>query len=564
MMRSALAATLVVGVSAVHAAAQAPPTPPDHYALTNARIVTAPGRVIENGTIVIRDGRIAAVGAQVAVPAAAIRIDAAGHTIYPGLIDVAASTGLPSYGRQGGPGGGGGGGGGGGAGAAGRGGDEVLPGREAADVWEPSAEDLATLRGAGVTTLGLNFDGGIFPGRVSAVSVRESGARVLRPSVAQQVLLGRRRGGYPGTLMASVSFVKQTFFDAQHEQRARQAWERQPTGPRPEFNADSRDLESVLSGAVPVWFHASSERDLDRIVEIAAEVGVRNYAIVGAQEGWRALDVLRTAARPVVVSLNWPAAAQMSGRAFEMHIAPATGRDEAKERADSAAALQARGNAAALQRAGLQIALTTHGMSTPAQLRERVRAAIAAGLPADEALRALTVTPARMLGIESLAGTLETGKLANLLVVRGDLFGADAPIREVFVEGRRYEVPAPTRAQRGQGAPGAAQATQAITGDYVGEVDSPMGLMQFTFTIAGAGDQLTGRFASEHGTVDLTGTQTGQEFVLNGTWTPPGMTALAISVTGRVAGDDLRGTITAQGMAPMPFTARRRVAGEAP
>jgi imidazolonepropionase-like amidohydrolase len=558
MMRSAFAATLVVAVSAVHVSAQAPPTPPDHYALTNARIVTAPGRVIERGTVVMQDGRITAVGAQVSVPASAVRIDAAGHTVYPGLIDVAVSAGLPSYGRQGGPRGGGGGFGGGPRQPGD--GEEVMPGREAADVWEPSDADLAALRGAGITAVGLAFNGGIFPGRTAAATTAASGSRVLRPAVAQQVLLGRRRGGYPGTLMASLSFVKQSLYDAQHEMRVRAAWERQPSGTRPEFNADSRALEPVVSGALPVWFHASAERDLDRIIELAGETGIRNYAIVGVQEGWRAEAALRQAARPLAVSLDWPDAGDISGRAFELHVAPMSGPDEAKERADSAAVRQARGNAAALHRAGLQIALTSYGMSSPAQLRRRVRAAIDAGLPADEALRALTVSPARMLGIEGLAGTIETGKLANLVVVRGnDLFAPDAPIRDVFVEGVRYDVPAETQRQRGredaQNARGAG--TTDIAGQYVGEMDSPHGLVQFTFTLSGSGDRLRGRLSSEMGDIDLTGSQTGQDFVLTGTWTPPGMTALSVSVTGRVTGDDLRGTFTAQGQAAMEFTARR-------
>jgi imidazolonepropionase-like amidohydrolase len=554
MMRSALAATLVVGMSAVPATAQAPPVQPDHYALTNARVVTAPGRVIDNGTVVVRDGRVVAVGARVTIPPAAIRIDAGGHTVYPGLIDVATTVGLPAYGRQQA----GRGGGGGGPSAPREGPSEVLPAREAADVWSPSPEQLALLRGAGLTAIGLAFDGGIFPGRVGAVHTGDTDARVLRPGVAQQVLLGRRRGGYPGTLMASISFVRQSLYDAQHELRTRQAWERQPTGPRPEFNADSRALEPVITGALPAWLHAASERDLGRILEIADDAGLRNFVIVGAQEGWRAVDELRRAARPVIVSLDFPEPAEISGRAHELLVAPISGRDEPKERADSAAALQARGNAAALQRAGLQIALTTYGMADPAQLRERARAAIDAGLPADEALRALTITPARLLGIESLVGTIEVGKLANLVVVRGDIFGT-APIREVFVEGRRYEVPAPQQRQRAQN--GRGQERSAIAGDFVGEIDSPMGLMQFTFAIAGSGDQLTGTFSSELGSIDLSGVQTDNEFVLNGTWTPPGMTALTTSITGRVTGDDLRGTITAQGMAPMPFTARRRVSG---
>ncbi|HEX6133287.1 MAG TPA: amidohydrolase family protein [Longimicrobiales bacterium] len=554
MLRSALAATLVVGAaSATPASAQAPPTPPDHYALTNARIVVAPGRVIERGTVVVQDGRIAAVGPQVSIPAAAIQVDASGHTVYPGLIDAASTIGLPSLARQGG----GFGGGGGRAGGEG-GGEEVMPGREAADAWSPSGDQLAQLRAAGLTTLGLTFDGGIFPGRVAAVHTGGGDRPVLRAGIAQQVLLGRRRGGYPGTLMASLAYVKQSFFDAQHEMRVRQAWEREPSGPRPAYDTDRRALEPAASGALPVWFHASSARDLDRIIDLARELGVRDYTIVGAQEGWLALNALRAAARPVVVSLDFPSATQISGRSFELHVAPVSGEDQAKARADSAAVREARGNAGALARAGVPIALTTHGMSSPADLRAHVRLAIAEGLPADDALRALTVTPARLLGIESIAGTIETGKLANLVVVQGDLFDEDARIRDVFVEGVRYEIPAPApREQRS----GNGRAAADATGDWVGELDGPAGLMQFTLTISGSGQELMGRINSEMGAVDLTGTQTGSDITLAGTFAPPGQTAMAISITGRVTGDELRGSITAQGMSPIAFTARRRTPG---
>src|SRR5690606_17097866 len=259
---------------------------------------------------------------------AAIQVDASGHTIYPGLIDAASSIGLPSLVRQGGGFGRGGGG----------GGDDILevaPAREAGDVGAPSDDDLAELRAEGITTLGLAFNGGIFPGRVAAVNTGSANrSPVLRAGIAQQVLLGRRRGAYPGTLMASIAFVKQAFYDAQHELRVRQAWERQPTGPRPVYNPDTRALEPAASGALPVWLHGSSARDLGRLVEIARDVGVSNYVIVGAQEGYKAVDVLRTAARPVIVSLDFPSANQITGRAFELHVAPVRGAGEAGARGD--------------------------------------------------------------------------------------------------------------------------------------------------------------------------------------------------------------------------------------
>ena len=556
MIRSAFLATLVVGVaSAAPAAAQAPPTLPDHYALTNVRIVTAPGRVIERGTVVLRDGRIVAVGPQVAVPAGAIRLDLSGHTVYPGLVDAASSLGLPSLNRppQGGPGGGGGGGG------APAGGDEVSPDREAQSVFEPSATELAAVRNAGITTLGLAFDGGIFPGRIAAVHTGEGGERVLRTPVAQQVLLGRRRGGYPGTLMASLAFVQQSFLDAQYGMRVRQAWERQPSGPRPTYNADHRALEPAATGQLPVWFMANAERDIGRIVDLAAEIGVTNYVIVGAQEGWRALADLRRAGKPVVVSLDFPAAGAITGRIFEGLVAPVSGRDAAKDQADSAAVREARANAAALSRAGVTLALSSYGMA-PAQLRERARMAVEAGLGADDALRALTITPARLLGLDAAIGTVETGKLANVIVTNGDLFAADTRIMHVFVDGIHYVVPAPVARPAGQrGAGGGAAA--AIAGEWVGEIEGPAGLMQFVMTIGGSGAALTGRITSEMGEVDLRGEETGNEFTLRGTAAPPGMTAMSIAVTGRVTNDDLSGTMTIQGMSAINFTARRRNPG---
>jgi imidazolonepropionase-like amidohydrolase len=555
MIRSAFLATLVVGVaSAAPAAAQAPPTLPDHYALTNVRIVTAPGRVIERGTVVLRDGRIVAVGPQVAVPAGAIRLDLSGHTVYPGLVDAASSVGLPSLNRppQGGPGGGGGG--------APAGGDEVSPDREAQSVFAPSEAELAAVRNAGITTLGLAFDGGIFPGRIAAVHTGADGERVLRTPVAQQVLLGRRRGGYPGTLMASLAYVQQSFLDAQHGMRVRQAWERQPSGPRPTYNEDHRALEPAATGQLPMWFMANAERDIGRIVDLAAEIGVTNYVIVGAQEGWRAVADLRRAGKPVVVSLDFPAPGVITGRAFEGLVAPVSGRDAAKDQADSTAVQEARANAAALSRAGVTLALSSYGMGTPAQLRERARMAVQAGLGADDALRALTITPARLLGLDAAIGTVEAGKLANLVVTNGDLFAAETRIVHVFVDGIHYDVPAPATRPAGQRAAGGAAAA-AIAGEWVGEMEGPTGLMQFVLTIGGAGSTLTGRITSEIGEVDLRGEETGSEFALRGTAAPPGMTAMSIAVTGRVTNDDLRGTMTIQGMSSINFTARRRNPG---
>jgi imidazolonepropionase-like amidohydrolase len=555
MKRSVVCAVLVLAGPAPVALAQQQAEPPRVHALTNARIVVAPGRVIERGTVVVRDGRIAAVGAQVPVPPDAVPLDLSGRTVYPGLIDAATTVGVPSVARPpaaGPP----------GTGAAARASTEpppeLRPFQAAADVFAPSDADRAALRAAGITTIGVAFDGGIFPGQTAAASTAADGPLVLRSPVSLQVAFGRRRGGYPSTLMGAIAYIRQAFYDAGHELRVADAFERAPaTAPRPSYDPAHRALAPALRGAMPVWFVASTERDMARVIELAADVNVRDWAILGGQEGWRATERLRAAGRPVLVSLDWPQPSQITGRAFELNVRPIEGPDEAGAAADSAAARAARGNSAALARAGVPIALTGYGLSGPAQFRERLLATVEAGLAPDDALRALTVTPARLLGLEGALGTIEPGRLANLVIVEGDLFARDGRIREVFVEGRRYEIrdaPRPARAAAGPG-------TATAAGEWTGSLEMAGATMPFLLRLTERDGQVSGELSSEMGAVALSGERSGADVILRGTATPPGMTAVAISITGTITNDELRGTISAAGQAAAPFTARRRSPG---
>ncbi|MGH7577943.1 MAG: hypothetical protein ACREM1_22835, partial [Longimicrobiales bacterium] len=360
MVRPGLYATLAAAVLALPAYGQTDAVPPSDYALVNARIVIEPGNVIERGTIRVSDGRIAEVGADVTVPEGVVTLDMIGRTVYPGLIDVATSVGLPPVSAQGGRGGRGGGGSGGSQADEPNGREpppHVRPGQMAADVFAPSASALESLRATGVTTLGLAFEtGGIFPGQVSAVSTGSGDPSdlVLRTPVALQVTFGSRPDGYPRTLMGAIAYIKQAFLDAEHEARATAAFEQDPASAlRPSYDAEHRALAPVAAGTLPVWFVGETDRDLGRIADLAAEMGVQNYTVLGAQQGWKATDLLSAVGRPVIVSLAFPEPDDVTARTFELHVAPASGEDTAGEEADSAAARAARGNAAALARAGV-------------------------------------------------------------------------------------------------------------------------------------------------------------------------------------------------------------------
>lgn len=463
MARRTLAIPLaLLAVSTVAAAQTADPgksltAPKADYALTNVRIVTAPGKVIENGTIITRDGRIAAVGAGIAIPAGVVRMDLAGNTVYAGLIDAATSVGLPSPNRplptaanaaagQGGRGGFPAPGGGGGRGGAPVAGGAAAPApvtelpeldatAEAADQFQPTDDQLKAFRSAGVTTVGLVFNGGIFPGRVgAALTAQPENSRLsLRPSAGQVVNFGTKRGGYPGTLIGSMAFIKQAYLDAQYEARIEKAFKAGTPGARPTNDPFRRALMPAANGEISSWFIASTERQISRVAEITTEVGIKNPVVVGTQEGWRSIANLKRAGATAVVSLQFPSPDSITGREFLAVGSGKTGTAPAATAADSA---EVRGNAAALAKAGIPVAFSTFGGASNT-FRDRIRQAIAAGLSADDALKAATVTPAAVLGVSAAVGTIEVGKLANFLVVTGnDAFAS--PIKHVFIEGRLY------------------------------------------------------------------------------------------------------------------------------
>jgi len=443
-----------------------PPTAPAvDYALTNVRIVTAPGRVIERGTVLTHDGRIAAVGAQVNIPAGVVRMDLSGHTVFPGLIDAATSIGLPSPTRAvaaaptEAPEGGGrgrGGGRGGAPAAGGRGGaggapatplppvvaPEVDANAEAADMFTPTPDQLKAFRTGGVTTVGLVFNGGLFPGRIGAALTgsREESRLGFRTAVGQEVSFGTRRGGYPSTGIGAFAFIRQSFLDAQYEARLEKAFRAGTPGARPSNDPFSRALMPAAANEMPTWFLASTEREITRVAEIAKEMGIRNPVVVGSQEGWRAIPTLKSSVATAVVSLNWPSPDSVTGHMF---LLVGNGRGQTPPAAnaapDPAAVAEVRRNAAALAKAGVPVVLASFGGESGNTFRDRVRATIEAGMSADDALRATTVAPAALLGITAAVGTIEPGKLANLVVVNGnDLFASGTPIKHVFIEGRLY------------------------------------------------------------------------------------------------------------------------------
>jgi imidazolonepropionase-like amidohydrolase len=257
--------------------------------------------------------------------------------------------------------------------------------------------------------------------------------------VALHVTFSERPAGgsaYPNSLMGVIAFVRQAFMDAQHHQATQNA---KRVVFRPFYEPAFEAMQPALAGRVPVAFEGAEAREILRALDMARSFKL-DPIITGGREADQVAPDLKSANARVIVSLNYPTRPQA--------LAP--------DADESLAALRARANApktaVSLAKAGVPFAFASAGLSEPRDFIKNVAKAVQAGLSRDDALKALTQQAAVIAGAGDRLGTLEAGKIANVLVTEGDLFDDKMVIKHVFVDGRPVEVdvPPPPGNRRGQ------------------------------------------------------------------------------------------------------------------
>ena len=459
-------AVLAGATCAVPAAAQR--HVPGTYAITGARIVPVSGPAIEKGTIVIRDGVIAAVGAAVIAPADARIIDGTGLTVYPGLIDgygsLGQGTGTTGAAATTAAGGRGGRGGTAGATTAAR---EAAPNSNhpvglqpeisVVDELDVVAGEFDAAHAAGVTAALTGIPAGIFRGQSALINLDgDSVARmIVKTGVSQNIGFARGggggggRGGYPGTLFGVFASLRQELFDAQHYRDVKAAYDKNPRGMRrPEFDASLEALLPVLSRTVPVIMQANTEREIIRALDLAREFNLK-VAIAGGGEAYKVTARLKAEKVPVILTLNFPRAGAAGAGAGGF------GGRGGGEPGDPEPLRMLRDRVMApkgpgiLAKEGVPFVFTAGANYT--DMLANLRKSVDAGLPADQALKALTWLPADLFGVSDRLGSIEVGKIANLTVTRGDLFDPAVKVMEVFVDGVPTTIPATAPATGGAG-----------------------------------------------------------------------------------------------------------------
>ena len=430
------ALALAAGFALVPVRADAPHV----YAITNARIVTAAGAPIESGTLVIRNGLVDAVGASVTAPADATTIDGKGLTLYPGLIDMGNAAGLDvptpavprdartrmeleRWKRQ----------------------SILHPYVEAANFVRSDAPELRRLAAAGITTILSVPPGDVVRGKSSLVNVvapddgpqignvadERRGFYVVRTPVALHIaLVDRAQGtGYPESLFGVIAFIRQAFLDAQHYQAEWARYEKVKNVPRPVYDQALDALQPALAGRLPVVFHVNSALDIRRALALAKEFRL-SPIISGAQEADQVLDDLKAQKTRLIFSLNLPTRSRM--------LAP--------DADEPIRTIRQRANMpkvpGELDRAGVPFAFQSGGLRDPADFVRNVAKVVKAGLSPEAAIKALTIGAATMAGAADRLGSLEKGKIANLVATDGDLFDEKTKVKQVFVDGRPVDLEA--------------------------------------------------------------------------------------------------------------------------
>jgi len=538
---------------------------PPYFAIRNARIVPVSGPVIPSGTVVVAKGLIQAVSANATIPPEARVIDGTGLTVYPGLIDAGTDVGIGAAAAPAaGAGGRGGGGGGRGAVATNAPPSRGPEDRPATTPWENAADQLksddariATWRGAGFTTGMVVPRGGYFPGQAALVDFGEADRAeelVVKTPVALPISLQGGRGeyqGFPGALMGQLSYVRQVFIDAQWYAQAQQTYEAHPQGnSRPAYDHTNVVISHALANKELVLWPGNSDIDIARALKMAPTIGAR-WALTGAQQGYEMADAIAAAHVPVLINVNWPA--------------PPPGGNSGGEDTEPLRTLRFRDRApstpAALNKAGVKFAFASEGIASPKDILRNINKAITAGLPADAALRALTLGAAEILGVSDRMGSIEPGKIANLVVTDGDIFADATKVKWVFVDGKGF-IPPPTPeptpgAGRGGGAPGA----NDMTGNWTFYYTTDNGPDQSTANLQMAADgTITGTLTSQLGTAPIIrGQLTGNQFRIS-IQVPIEGTPMDVTLSGTITGNQVSGTIDVMGMS-ISFTGKRPSTG---
>ncbi|HEY4258659.1 MAG TPA: amidohydrolase family protein, partial [Schlesneria sp.] len=541
-------ATLLLMMFAVPSGhANEPATPGfrlDAVLFKNAKVVLAPGQIIEKGHVLVRHGRISGVGTDLPIPPDAEVIDADGLTILPGFIDAGASAFLQDAKPQ--P-------------VAGRAVEiskyalagmrqddrnGLTPEFVAGEHLSARPEDQERYRQAGFVAVHVLPNGRIASGRgtvlnLASLPLRES---ILVPISFATMQLSERGGGeYPSTNMGVHAHLRQAFLDAErHATQQRLFKANTPNVSRGATDAALDAMNEMRTPAVKTVFVAFSRDDHDRSLNFASEHQL-HPVIWGGHDAYRVIDRLKKTETDVIVHVDFGDEPKLE--------APKPGDDPYAELADPQRVREHKRNEwkqrvaglAELQKAGVRFAVSSRDGKGPSDVLKGLRQAIANGLDRDAALAAITTQPAAILGLDQELGTIAVGRPAYFTVMTGAFDNDQSKVRHVVINGYRYEYNKDAKpiapATPGQPAP------LQVGGTWAVEIESADGKVGGELELVQTDRALSGRFKSNQGDGRLSSGKVSAEAVEFVVSIGAGDNIIALKFDGKLDGAAMQGNL---------------------
>ncbi|MCH7401193.1 amidohydrolase family protein [Belliella kenyensis] len=516
------------------------------YAITNATITTSPGKTIQGATILFKDGLVTAVGTNVSIPKGTDILSGDSLFVYPGFIDGASSAGVsrpsdperPANFDSSNP------------------TDEqagITPWRAVLDHHDKQNNAIGDWRKAGFTIAQLIPDGGMISGKAAIITYGSGySTNILAENTALMARFRGSRGVYPGTPLGVMAKFRDVYKNAELSARHTKLFASNNGLNRPEINKTYQAMYPVLDKNIPVIFEVSNDLETRRALRLQKELGFK-LVLSGVTEVEHLISEIKASNAIILLSLSLPEDKTKSKEdATEEYKARTTRVKEAYQQALKQASL--------LEKEGIKFGFATAG-SKSGDFMKNLQIMIENGLSENTALAALTIHNAENLGIQKFAGTLEKGKLANMVITTAPLFSKDAQVKHVIADGYLFDYETKSKKSATESSN---TGNTSIAGEWEYTSDTPAGSSGGIMKIEGSGSNLKGIITYD----DPTGNGTAQadmkdikvadnnlSFSFN---VSAGGMDIRVNVSGEIDGSQFSGQISLGEFGSFPMNASKK------
>lgn len=451
----------------------------------NINVVVKPGQVLESHQLILKNGLIEAVGKNLTVPAEAMVISADSLFAYPGFIDAFSFTGIPKTENK----------------------DQqkvndpgnppddiagITPQKSVAETYKTGDKSISDMRSVGFTMSNVSPRGLMLPGKTSLLlHLDEDLDKVsFKKDVAMTAQFTTNRSVYPSTVIGVMSKFRDLYKNSEILGASHEKYMMNPSGlQRPLYKKEEWALFPVTQKKLPVFFVASSSNQVFRALELKKELGF-SMVLVDVKQAWAALPELKKHGVLTALSLELPEEIKDKGKEESKDSTSVKKQLSAEEMDFEKKKIQSYkqhvGQAAEFEKAGLPFSFSALNVK-PQDIPKNIRRMVKEGLSEKAALEALTTNPATLLGVSSSMGTIEKGKVANIVVTEKNFFDDKSKIKYVFVDGKMFEIIAPKSDKKGNEEVGKGP----LTGVWSFTVEMGAQSQKGTMTISGKPEKYT-------------------------------------------------------------------------